>query len=247
MKNCATEDKHFLEPILSVESLRIRVGDRDVVDGVSLEIRSGEIIGIIGSNGAGKSTFLKGVFGVIPIKDGTIRFRNKAITKPSPRFWLRNGVAMAPQGDCVFAELTVKDNLVIAAVGLSTDQSARELVDRALASYPALKPLFRQIAGTLSGGQKQTLSLAMAKISDPKVLILDEPSIGLSPELLEREYANIYASSKNRGTSHVIVEHRIPQILSVADRVFVLRSGKMAWQGEAAELRSNDEIIDILF
>lgn len=221
--------------ILWVEELVIGYGKKQVLNGVSLSVGRGEVVALIGHNGAGKSTLLKAVFGLIPIWSGQVRLEEAVLSEPNPRDWLRRGVAYQPQGNRVFTDLTVRENLEVAAVTLSK-ADASVAVERALELSPSLKERLKQRAGTLSGGEKQMLALANALITSPRVLLLDEPSLGLAPTVVTEALGRIQQISRERGVSVLIVEQKVREILRIANRVYVLRNGKVSFGGTAEEL-----------
>lgn len=229
------------ELILEVDSLAAGYGKKQVLDGVSLGVRQGEIVAVIGHNGAGKSTLLKAVFGMIPIWKGRVRYDGRVIRTPEPRAMIQAGMTYVPQGNRVFGDLTVRENMEVAGV-MSVDRHARrDGMDRALAQYPVLNHRLKQRAATLSGGEKQMLALAMSLVLSPRMILLDEPSLGLAPPLASEALNRVRAISREHGVSILIVEQKVREMLKIADRVIVLRAGQVTFTGSTADLRDDED------
>jgi len=227
---------------LHVDSLVTGYGKKQVLNGVTIEIETGEIVALIGHNGAGKSTLLNAVFGLIPIWEGAIRINGTAWTKPTPHDLLRVNVAYVPQGNRVFTDLTVLENLQMGGVTLANRRTLNEGIERSFALFPNLKPRLKQRAGTLSGGEKQMLALANALILSPKVLLLDEPSLGLAPPLVSQALHQIREISRRDNVTILIVEQKVREVLKIADRVCVLRTGRVSFSGPAEELKDEAKL-----
>lgn len=223
--------------LLNVNALVTGYGKKQVVNSMSLHVKAGEIVAIIGHNGAGKSTLLKAIFGLIPIWAGQVELEGQALTSIMPRAWLRAGVAYVPQGNRVFTDLTVRENLEIASVILATKADRGRGTERALDLFPALKPRLKQRAGTLSGGEKQMLALANALTISPRLLLLDEPSLGLAPPLVSNALEQILQISQQSQVSALIVEQKVREVLKIASRVYVLRNGSVSFSGSADDLK----------
>jgi len=217
--------------LLGVHGLVTGYGKKQVLNGVSLHVAPGEIVALIGHNGAGKSTLLKAVFGLLPAWDGQVSLDGRPINSPSPREMLRSGVGYLPQGNRVFGDLTVRENLEVAGVTLSNDARLREGIDRVLAAFPGLAPRLRQRAGTLSGGEKQSLALANALVACPRLLLMDEPSLGLAPQWVSNALACVQQINRDPGVTVLIVEQKVREVLKISDRVYVLRNGRVAFEG----------------
>ncbi len=230
---------------LSVTELVSGYGKKQVLNGVALEVRQSEIVALIGHNGAGKSTFLKAVFGLIPIWSGEVHLNGTAWPKPTPRQLLRAGVAYVPQGNRVFTDLTVYENLEMGGTTLPSKQALKEGIERALTLFPGLKPRLKQRAGTLSGGEKQMLALANALILSPKVLLLDEPSLGLAPPLVSVALNRIKSINQDQGVTVLIVEQKVREVLKIAHRVYVLRNGKVSFTGPADDLKDDAKLREV--
>lgn len=231
--------------ILTVDALVTGYGKKQVVNGVSLTVAAAEIVALIGHNGAGKSTVLKAIFGLLSLWEGQVAFDGRSLNSTKPRDLLRSGVAYVPQGNRVFSDLTVRENLEMGGVTLPTKAHLREGIDRALALFPALKSRLRQRAATLSGGEKQMLALANALIVSPRLLLLDEPSLGLAPPLVSAALARIHKLSRNSGMAVLIVEQKVREVLKIADRVYVLRNGRVSFTGPAAELHDDAKLREV--
>lgn len=233
------------DTLLDVDSLVSGYGKKQVLGGISLSVGCGEIVAIIGHNGAGKSTLLKAIFGMIPIWKGHVRYNRQAIEKPQPRDLILAGINYVPQGNRVFGDLTVRENLHVAGVTLPESRSRQQGMDRALAQYPMLKPRLKQRAATLSGGEKQMLALAMSLVLSPRMILLDEPSLGLAPPLAAEALHRIHALSNERGVSILIVEQKVRQVLRIAHRVYVLRNGAVSFTGLAESLTDDAKLREV--
>jgi branched-chain amino acid transport system ATP-binding protein len=222
-------------PLLQVEGLVTGYGDRPAVNGVDFSVNRSEVVAIIGHNGAGKSSLLRALVGLLPMWRGTYHLYGQ-VTSPDPRRLRSSGLGFMPQGRSVFTELTVEENLRVAAstiAGRAQRNGAQELI---LSSFPSLRELRRKVAGDLSGGQRQLLGLCLAMIGSPQVLLLDEPSIGLDSAAVRVVMSELVRIRERSGTSIVVVEHRVREVLRVADRVYVLRRGLTSFVGPASDL-----------
>ena len=227
--------------MLEIKNLQTGYGKKQVLFGTSLEVKQGEIVAIIGPNGAGKSTILKTVCGLIPVWDGEILFDNTPINGSSPGKNVSRGITFCPQGNRVFDELSVIENLQIGGIHLKTTE-LKERIDGALQLFPILKDRLRQNAGKLSGGEKQMLALCRALIPKPKLLMLDEPSLGLSPNLISIAFERIQKVNKERGTAILIVEQKVRKVLEICHRVYGIKLGKVAFDGQPEELMEHKEL-----
>ena len=231
--------------LLMVGDLVTGYGKKQVVNGVTLAIGAGEIVALIGHNGAGKSTLLKALFGLLPIWKGRMSLDGKELRATNPRELLRAGVAYVPQGNRVFPDLSVRENLEMAGVTLPNDRRLNAGFDRVFSLFPMLKPRLHQRAGTLSGGEKQMLALANALVLSPRLLFLDEPSLGLSPPLVPEALRHVQQVSHDSGTAVLIVEQKVREVLKIAHRVFVLRNGSIAFSGLAADLSDENKLREV--
>jgi ABC-type branched-subunit amino acid transport system ATPase component len=220
--------------LLEVETLVTGYGNKQVLNGVSLDVAAGEIVALIGHNGAGKSTLLKAVFGLLPIWQGKVSLDGKALNSLRPRELLRGGISYVPQGNRVFSDLTVRENLEVAGVTLPNKVRLKEGIERVLPLFPALIPRLRQRAGTLSGGEKQMLALANALVMSPRLLLADEPSLGLAPQLVSVALRHIQELNRDLKVTILIVEQKVREVLKIAHRVYVLRDGEVSFSGVAA-------------
>lgn len=230
---------------LRVNSVVTGYGKKQVVNGVTLEVASDEVVALIGHNGAGKSTLLKAIFGLIPLWSGEVHLNGSRWPKPTPRDLLRSGVAYVPQGNRVFTDLTVQENLEIGGVTLFDKADRGRSMERVLALFPALKARVRQQAGTLSGGEKQMLALANALMLSPRVLLLDEPSLGLAPSLVSDALGQIVKVNKATGVTVLIVEQKVREVLKVCQRVYVLRNGQVSFSGPTKDLMDETRLREV--
>ncbi|WZB62629.1 ABC transporter ATP-binding protein [Achromobacter xylosoxidans] len=228
--------------MLKLESLRVSYGAIQAVRDVSLEIRTGEIVTIIGANGAGKSTLLKAVAGLEPAQDGRITFMDRDITQLPAHQRVGLGLALSPEGRGVFADQTVYDNLLLGGYARRKDRDAIAAgVERAYALFPRLRERRDQLAGTLSGGEQQMLAMARALMCEPRLLCLDEPSLGLAPLIVQDIFAAI-RQLRDDGLTIVLVEQMANQALGVADRAYVLETGRVTLSGTGAQLLSDPKV-----
>jgi branched-chain amino acid transport system ATP-binding protein len=225
--------------VFATEGLFVGYGGKPVLHGIDMELRAGEVLCLIGHNGAGKSTLLKAVFGLLPVWERQVVFDGKPLNSSKPRDLLRAGLAYIPQGNRVFTDLTVRENLEVGGVTLSDKQKRNEGIDRALSMFPVLKERLRQRAGTLSGGEKQMLALANALVLSPRLLLLDEPSLGLSPSLVTEAFGRIQQLNHDNGVTILIVEQKVREVLKICHRVCCLKLGKVTYIGSPDELESD--------
>ncbi len=230
---------------LHVTDLVSGYGKKRVLNGVSLDAFRGEVVGLIGHNGAGKSTLLKALFGMIPFWEGTVVVDGQIKRRPNPIEMLRAGVAYVGQGNRVFTNLTVGENLEICALAVSEKQRQKKGIERAIALFPSLRSLVRRSAGTLSAGEKQTLALASALTFSPGMLFLDEPSLGLAPSLVIQTLERIQRVAKEAGTTVLIVEQKVRAVLAICDRVYVLRNGAVSFTGTSSELKDEVKLREV--
>jgi branched-chain amino acid transport system ATP-binding protein len=223
-------------PRLSIDGLIAGYGKRQVLKGVSLNVAPGEIVAIIGHNGAGKSTVLKAIFGLIQPWHGCVTLDGQVLDSPTPHKLLRAGMAYVPQGNRIFADLTVRENLEVGGVTLSSKAQLCEGIDRVLSLFPALKGRLKQRAGTLSGGEKQMLAFGNALVLLPRMLFLDEPSLGLAPPLVSDVLGRIQEMNRSLGVTFLIVEQKVHEVLKIAHRVYVMRNGSVSFSGPTSEL-----------
>ncbi|MCU0553707.1 MAG: ABC transporter ATP-binding protein [Syntrophales bacterium] len=216
-------------------------GKIEVLHGASIRAAAGEIICIIGPNGSGKSTLLKTVFGLIKPTRGTVSFDGRDISRLDPEQKVPLGIAFIPQGRNVFPSLTVRENLEMGGTVLGSEKAVRLAIEEAVETYPLLKRKIRDRAGNLSGGEKQILSLARADMIKPGLILMDEPSIGLSPKMIDEVYLKIQEINR-RGTTFAIVEQNARKALSIAHRGYVLDLGQTRLEDTGAGLLDNEEV-----
>ena len=227
--------------LLSINDLHVSYGGIKAVKGVSLEVHEGELVTLIGANGAGKTTTLKAVMGLLPFKTGDIQFRGKSIKILSTWDRVKQGLVMVPEGRGVFARMTIVENLQMGAFLHDNKEEYERGVDYAFTTFPRLKERANQLAGTMSGGEQQMLAMARALMTQPKLLILDEPSMGLSPVLTETIFEVINKVSQE-GMTVVLVEQNANLALHAADRGYVMDSGNMIMSGNADVLLNDPKV-----
>jgi branched-chain amino acid transport system ATP-binding protein len=228
-------------PMLSIADLDVRYGAIQAVRGVSLDVAEGEIVAVLGANGAGKTTTLKAAVGLVPTTRGEIRFAGKPITGRDTEDIVIAGMTLVPEGRRVFSSLTVTENL---RLGAATRRNAAEIEqsrNEVLTLFPILAERAHQAAGTLSGGQQQQLAIARALMSAPKLLLLDEPSLGLAPQVVD-DIFDLILRLKARGLTILLVEQDAVAALDIADRAYVMANGRVVMSGDAATLRASDEV-----
>jgi len=230
------------EVMLKVENLRVAYGGVQAVRGVSLEVRPGEIAALLGANGAGKSSTLLAIIGSVKPKEGRVVFEGRDITGTPPDQLVKQGIAMIPEGARVFARQPVEQNLRLGAYTVRDERIYQERLEKVYALFPRLKERREQLAGTMSGGERQMLAIGRALMSGPRLLLIDEPSLGLSPLLVEQVFDALAALNRDDGLSVLLVEQNMAQALEVAARAYVMQSARIALSGDAAELAASDEV-----
>jgi branched-chain amino acid transport system ATP-binding protein len=226
--------------LLEVHDVQTYYGNIQALKGVSLEVNEGEVVTLIGSNGAGKSTTLRSISGLTPPREGSIRFDGNEIGETPPQEIVRLGVSQAPEGRRCFARMTVLENLDMGAY-LRRDTRVRDDLERVFDLFPRLKERQKQKAGTMSGGEQQMLAIGRALMSNPRLLLLDEPAMGLAPVLVERIYETI-AEINRQGTTILLVEQNANFALDVSHRGYVLETGTVALTDDSDSLRENPEV-----
>ena len=229
-----------MEQILRVEDINVYYGAIHAIKGISFEVNEGEIVTLIGANGAGKSTTLNTVSGLLRSKTGSIHFMGEDIGKVPAHKLVEKGLSQVPEGRRVFQQMTVQENLEMGAFTEKASTIPGNL-ERVYEQFPRLKERYKQIAGTLSGGEQQMLAMGRALMSDPKLLMMDEPSMGLAPILVEQIF-EIIQNLHKAGTTILLVEQNAQMALSIADRAYVLETGKISLSGPADELLHNDSV-----
>ena len=227
--------------LLEVKDLQVYYGVICALKGISFEVNQGEIVSLIGANGAGKTTTMQSIAGLIPIKGGVVNYDGQPINKVPGHKLVKMGMSQVPEGRRVFQELTVYENLVMGAYTQTDKKKIKEDIDEICTRFPRLGERKKQIAGTLSGGEQQMLAMGRAMMSHPKLLMLDEPSMGLSPLLVD-EVFNIIKDYHKSGTTILLVEQNAKKALAVSDRAYVLETGSIAASGKAADLMNDESI-----
>ncbi len=230
-------------PLLELRDLSVLYGGVEAVRGVSLKVEAGEVVTLLGSNGAGKSTTLRAISGLVKPASGDILFDGRSIAAERPESIVRRGIAHVPEGRRVFPGLSVRENIMLGAsnrTGLSKSQIAAE-ADEMFDLFPDIRRFAGSLGWTLSGGQQQMVAVARGLMAKPRLLLLDEPSLGLAPVIVQAVFA-IVAEIRRRGTTVLLVEQNARMGLSVADRGYVLETGRLVLSGSPAELWSNEEI-----
>lgn len=233
------------EPYLSVESVSVHYGKTVALADVDLEVARGDAVAVLGPNGAGKTTLADAISGVVRLSSGRIRFDGQDLAKVKPHNIARGGILQVPEGRGVLRDLTVRENLVLGGLTARKrkDGGANDPVTRVLERFPRLEERLGQDAGSLSGGEQQMLVLARAMIAQPKLLILDEPSLGLAPQLV-RETFDLLATLKAEGLSLLVIEQNFPMSLKLADRAYVLANGKVVISGAADSVRADPGLVE---
>jgi len=231
-----------MTPLLIVEDLHISYGAIEALKGISLYLDEGEIACVLGANGAGKSTLLQAISGLLPINKGKILFRNDVLNDIPAFEIVRKGISQSPEGRKVFSTLTVEENLNLGAYTRRKNiGEVAEAKERVFSLFPLLKDRRRQLAGTLSGGEQQMLAIGRSLMSSPRVLLLDEPSLGLAP-ILVKQIFDIIREINHQGTSILLVEQNAHKALGIAQKGYVLENGRISISGSATELKSNEKI-----
>ncbi len=227
--------------LLKVTGLKVAYGGIQAVKGVDFEVREGELVSLIGSNGAGKTTTMKAITGILPINDGDIEYMGKSIRGQGPWDLVKQGLAMVPEGRGVFARMTIVENLQMGAYIRNDKADVLADIDKVFTIFPRLKERKDQLAGTLSGGEQQMLAMGRGLMSRPKVLLLDEPSMGLSPLMVDKIFEvvrDVYA----QGVTVLLVEQNASRALAIADRGYVMDSGLVTMSGDAKVMLKDPKV-----
>lgn len=228
------------ETMLKVDGLNVYYGSIHAIKGISFEVKSGEIVTLIGANGAGKSTTLNTIGGLLKAKSGIIEFEGRNIGGTPAHKVVKEGMALCPEGRRIFQQLTVKENLEMGAFTRNKAE-ADETIEQVYEQFPRLKERVKQVAGTLSGGEQQMLAMGRALMSKPKLMMLDEPSMGLAPILVDQIF-DIIVKLNKAGTTILLVEQNAQMALSIANRAYVLETGKIVNHGTGEELLHDDSV-----
>ena len=229
--------------MLKVTDLNVHYGAIHALQGVSFNLQEGEIVTLIGANGAGKSTLLNTISGLLPAVKGKVEYLDEDITNLEPQKIVRKGIVQVPEGRKIFAAMTVMENLEMGAFTVTDKKLIADKVEEMFAKFPILGKRSKQLGGTLSGGEQQMLAIARGLMASPKLLLLDEPSMGLSPVLVEQIFDTIQ-SINNSGTSVILVEQNAQMALMIAHRAYVLETGKIVLEGDAQEVLQNPMVIE---
>jgi branched-chain amino acid transport system ATP-binding protein len=227
--------------LLSVQEVKVAYGGIQAVKGVSLEVREGELVSLIGSNGAGKTTTMKAITGLLPLGGGHIQLAGKTIDGQGPWDLVQQGLAMVPEGRGVFTRMTIIENLQMGAYIRDDHAAIADDIERVFTTFPRLKERRNQLAGTMSGGEQQMLAMGRALMSRPKVLLLDEPSMGLSPIMVDKIFEVIQEVSA-QGVTILLVEQNASRALQIADRGYVMESGLITLTGDAHDMLDDPKV-----
>ena len=227
--------------LLEVKNLEVYYGVICALKGISFEVNEGEIVSLIGANGAGKTTMMQSVVGIIPKRNGTVMFDGKDITKTPCHKIVQLGMTQVPEGRRIFQELSVYENLMMGAYTVKDQQQFKDDLEKMFTKFPRLAERRNQIAGTLSGGEQQMLAMSRALMIRPKLLMLDEPSMGLAPILVDQVF-DMIKELHAAGTTILLVEQNASKALEIADRAYVLETGNITLSGTGAELAKSDEV-----
>ena len=228
--------------MLKVEGLRAGYGSINILWDLSFEVNEGEVVAILGSNGAGKTTMVRAVTGMVRPSAGSVSFNGEELAKKSSRYILDKGIVQVPEGRQIFTEMTVLENLEMGAFNKATRDAFPKNLEMSYQRFPRLKERAKQAAGTLSGGEQQMLAVARALIGMPRLLILDEPSLGLAPNIVDDILDVASSMARKDGIAVLLVEQDITKALACADRGYVIENGRIALEGTAGELSANEHV-----
>lgn len=227
--------------MLEVKDLNLYYGAIHALKGISLTVKDGELVSLIGSNGAGKTSTLHAISGLLPISSGSLTLDGRDLRKVHPNKIINLGLAHVPEGRHVFARMTVEENLLMGAYIIRDSKKIMNNLEKVYSYFPRLRERYKQLAGTLSGGEQQMLATGRALMTDPSILLMDEPSMGLSP-LLVKEIFSIIQTLHDSGITILLVEQNAKMALAVSDRAYVLETGKISMSGPASELANDDRV-----
>jgi branched-chain amino acid transport system ATP-binding protein len=228
--------------MLKVTDLNVYYGAIHALKGISFDQQEGEIVTLIGANGAGKSTLLNTISGILHAKVGKVEYLGEDISNEAPQMIVQKGIVHVPEGRKIFAKMTVLENLEMGAYTVTDRQQIEEKMEAMFERFPVLRDRKKQLGGTLSGGEQQMLAMARGLMANPKLILLDEPSMGLAPVLVEQIF-DIIQDINQQGTSVLLVEQNAHMALSIADRAYVLETGKIVLSGDAREVMNDPEVI----
>ena len=228
-----------MEHLLELKAAHVHYGGVRALDGVDVMVNDGEVVALMGPNGAGKSTVLKAIFGLAPMASGSILWHGSAV-RPVSYEMVERGISFVPQGRRVFKHLTIEENLEIGGITVRDKKELKRRIDEVMDIFPVLRHKRKRKSGQLSGGEQQMVALARGIVTDPKVLLLDEPSLGLAPKIVKEVFQKIREINERHKTAIVVVEHNIKSLLGIADRGYVLDKGHVVAEGDAATLHKSE-------
>jgi branched-chain amino acid transport system ATP-binding protein len=231
------------EPLLSVSNIHTYYGDSYVLQGLSLELREGTIVAILGRNGMGKTTFIRSVAGLTPPREGEIRFHGQPLRGRPPYAIAQSGIALVPQGRRIFRSLSVRENLLLPTSGLARPRAGRWNLQAVLEQFPQLAERIHHAGGALSGGEQQMLAVGRALMANPDLILMDEPSEGLSPKLVQ-QVEGIMKSMREHGHAVLLVEQNFALAMAVADYIYVVSAGRFVFEGTPAALEKAPEVLE---
>ena len=232
-----------MAPLLKIDALTVRYGAVEAVRGIDITVEEGEIVALLGANGAGKSSTMNAVMGLAPTSSGAVTFEDERITGLTSENIVTKGLTLSPEGRRVFGTLNVADNLMMGAYTVADPAKIAAAYERVFALFPILKERRNQYAGTLSGGQQQMLAVGRALMSNPRLLLLDEPSLGLAPRIVEQVF-ELIEQLRDQGVALLLVEQNAPKALEIADRGYVMAGGRIISSGSAAQLAGSETLAD---
>ncbi len=227
--------------MLEVKGINVFYGDIQVLWDVSFNVKEGEVVALVGTNGAGKSTTLRSISGLVPLRGGSIEFLGQRLDRLPAHGMVDQGIAHVPEARRLFPEMSVKENLIMGALKKGAREVREETMEQVFATFPRLRERSRQLAGTLSGGEQQMLAVGRGLMSRPKLLMFDEPSLGLAP-ILVMEIFRVVERVREQGVTVLIVEQNVHQTLRIADRAYVLERGRITIEGPCADLMKDDHV-----
>lgn len=230
--------------MLTVTDLTVKYGSVTAVDRVSLQVPDGKVVALVGVNGAGKSSTLAAIAGLVKAESGSVELDGEQLFRQPPEIVVRKGLALVPEGREIFASMTVEENLHLGGLARSDKHELKDALDFVLDQFPALRRYLKSSAGKLSGGEQQQLAIGRALLSDPRVLLLDEPSLGLAPQVVDLVF-DVIAGLRERGVTVLLVEQNATRAIELADYSYVLRLGKIADQGTREEVLANTDLVSL--
>jgi branched-chain amino acid transport system ATP-binding protein len=228
--------------MLQVNNIDVAYGDVQVLFDVSLDIQKGELVAVIGANGAGKSTLLKTISGILKPNKGDISFQENVISKQSPHKTVADGVIQVPEGRLLFPGMSIQENLEMGGFRTKSKDVINERLELVYEMFPILKERYKQLAGTLSGGEQQMLAVGRGLMAGPKLIMLDEPSLGLAPKLVQQIFELVQQINQEMGVTVLLVEQNVRLSCEISSRAFVLENGRIALQGPGSEMLQNDHV-----